>query len=138
MIDSYTNTSLSIAANAPITFNANSIQTGCTATHAAGTATFSLNKPGFYYVTFNGTGTVSGAAAGNITVTLQNNGVAVPGGTASVTSASTTDIRSISFSKIIQIRPSCCAVNNRTQLTFVNAGVAAIFSNVNVVITKLA
>lgn len=138
MINSYTNTSQSLATNDTILFNINDVQTGCTATHTAGTATFALNKPGFYFITFNGTGAISGSASGTITVNLLNNGTLVNGGTASVTSASTTDIRSISFSKIIQVRPSCAAINNKTDLTFVNAGSATAFTNVNVVITKIA
>lgn len=68
MIDSYSNTSQAIAANAAIPFAINSICTGCTATHAAGSTTFSLNKPGFYYVTFNGTAAITDATAGDITV----------------------------------------------------------------------
>ena len=138
MIDSYSNTSQAIATGANIPFAINSIQTGCTVTHSAGSTTFSLNKPGFYFVTFNGTGAVSGADAGNITVTMQNNGTSVPGATATVTSASSTDIRSLSFSKLIKVSPSCCAINNSTNLTFNNTGAATTFTNVNVVITKVA
>lgn len=48
------------------------------------------------------------------------------------------DVRSLAFSKLIQVKPSCCAVNNTTNLTFNNAGLAATFTNVNVVITKVA
>lgn len=138
MIDSYSNTSQAIAAGANIPFAINSIQTGCTATHIAGSTTFSLNRPGFYFVTFNGTGAITGATAGNVTVSMLNNGVLVPGATATTNSASATDIRSVSFSKLIQVKPSCCAVNNSTNLTFNNAGLAATFTNVNVVITKVA
>lgn len=138
MIDSYSNTSQPIAAGENIPFAVNSIQTGCTATHIAGSTTFSLNRPGFYFVTFNGTGAITGATAGDITVSMLNNGVLVPGATATTNSASTTDIRSISFSKLIQVKPSCCAINNSTNLTFNNAGLAATFTSVNVVITKVA
>lgn len=138
MIDSYSNTSQTIAAGENIPFAINSIQTGCTATHAAGSTTFSLNRPGFYFVTFNGTGAITGATAGDITVSMLNNGVLVPGATATMNSASTTDVRSVSFSKLIQVKPSCCAINNSTNLTFNNAGLAAAFTNVNVVITKVA
>lgn len=69
---------------------------------------------------------------------MLNNGTLVPGATASVSSASTTDVRSLAFSKLIQVKPSCCAVNNTTNLTFNNAGLATTFTNVNVVITKIA
>lgn len=137
MVNSYTNTSLAVITNEAITFNNNSIQTGCTVTHSAGSATFALNKPGFYFVTFNGVAAAT-EAAGDITVQLQQNGVNVSGAltTASSTTA-LTDIESLSFSTIIQVKPSCCAVDNNVNLTLVNTGVPATFSNVNVVITKL-
>ena len=137
MIDSYSNTSQAIAVDEAIPFAINSICTGRTATHAAGSTTFSLNKPGFYYVTFNGTA-ITDVAAGNITVQLFNNGKAVPGAITSSTSSAATDIQSLSFSKLIQVHPSCCAINNTTNLTFNNIGLAATFTNVNVIITKVA
>ena len=78
------------------------------------------------------------ATQGAITVQLQNNGTAVPGALSSDTSASTTDVRNLSFTKVIRVNPSCCAVNNQANLTFVNTGLGAIYTNANVVITKLA
>lgn len=137
MVNSYTNTSIAVLTNEALTFNNNSIQTGCTVTHAAGSATFALNKPGFYFVTFNGIAAATDAV-GNITVQLQQNGINVPG--ALTTAASTTaltDIKSLSFSTIIQVKPSCCAIDNNVNLTLINTDVPATFSNVNVVITKL-
>lgn len=138
MVDSYNIQSQTVDANGLLTFPINSILTGCTVSHAAGSTTFSLNKPGLYFVAFNAVGTISGATAGVITVQLQNNGIAVPGALSSDTSASTTDVRNISFTKVIRVNPSCCAVNNQANLTFVNTGLGAIYTNANVVITKLA
>ena len=138
MIDSYTNTSQTIAPEGLLSFATNDVLTGCTATHSAGTTSFTLRKPGFYFISFTGTGSVSGATAGAVTVNLLKNGNSVPGATATQSSASTTDFRTVNFSKIIQVLPSCCAINNTTTLTFQNVGSEAIFTNVNVVITKLA
>lgn len=138
MVNSYTNTSQSITANGLIPFAINDVLTGCTVLHSAGSTSFALNKPGFYFVSFTGTGAISGATAGSITVNLLKNGTALPGATATQTSASTTDIRTVNFSKIVQVLPSCCAVNNSVTLTFQNAGLGATFSNVNVAITKIA
>ena len=137
MVNSYTNTSLAVITNEAITFNNNSVQTGCTVTHSAGSATFALNKPGFYFVTFNGIAAAT-EAIGDVTVQLQQNGVNVPGAlTTSALTTALTDIESLSFSTIIQVKPSCCAVDNNVNLTLVNTGVPATFSNVNIVITKL-
>ena len=130
MIESYTNTSQTIAPEGLLSFATNDVLTGCTVLHSAGSTSFTLKRPGFYYVSFTGTGA--------ITVNLLKNGVALPGATATQTSASATDIRTVNFSKIVQVLPSCCAINNTTTLTFQNAGLDTTYSNVNVVITKLA
>ena len=103
-----------------------------------GATTFSLNKPGFYFVTFNGVGAATGATVGNIVIQLQRNGVNVPGAfTSAASTTALTDVKSLSFSTIIQVKPSCCAVDNNVNLTFVNTGIPTTFSNINVAITKL-
>lgn len=137
MINSYTNTSLAVLTNGTLNFNINSIRTGCSVTHSEGTPTFSLNRAGIYLVTFNGVGAAT-EAVGDITVQLQKNGANVPGAltTASSTTA-LTDIESLSFSTLIEVKPSCCAVDNSVDLTLVNTGVPATFSNINLVITKV-
>ena len=138
MVNSYTNTSQTISTNGTIDFNNNSIRNNCVTNHSAGTSTFTLKKSGYYYVTFNGTGATNAATAGTVAVQLQNNGVAVPGATSSATSASTTDLVAISFNTIIRVLPCCSAIDNTTNLTFVNTGEEAVFSNVNVTIRKIA
>lgn len=110
MIESYTNTSQTIAPEGLLSFATNDVLTGCTVLHSAGSTSFTLKRPGFYYVSFTGTGA--------ITVNLLKNGVALPGATATQTSTSATDIRTVNFSKIVQVLPSCCAINNTTTLTF--------------------
>ena len=51
MISSYNITSQAITSNETVNFTTDRILTGCTATRNG--ATFQLNKPGYYYVTFN-------------------------------------------------------------------------------------
>lgn len=137
MINSYTNTNQAVATNSPLLFNVNSVKTGCTVTHSEGTASFSLNKPGFYYVSFSGVGFSTGATGGTVIVQLQNKGVNVPGALASADSTTPEDIEDLSFSTIIQVKPSCCAVDNTATLTLVNTGISTTYSNANLVITKL-
>lgn len=138
MINSYTNTTLVVLTNGTLNFNNDSVKTGCTVTHSPGSTTFSLNKPGFYFVTFNGVGAATGATVGSIVVQLQRNGVNVPGAlTSAASTTDLTDVESLSFSTIVQVKPSCCAVDNNVNLTFVNTGIPTTFSNINVVITKL-
>ena len=136
MINSYSNTSQSVAIDETLVFNNNRIKTICTINHTAGTATFSLNAPGYYLVSFNGDGTSSGTA-GDVVVQLKNGSDYVPGAIATFTSEAAADTGNLGFTTLIQVNPSCRAINNNADLTFVNTGVAATFTNVNVVITKI-
>lgn len=134
MISSYNNVSQDVAINGLLTFTTDRILTGCTATRNG--QTFQLNKPGYYYVTFNADGAAT-TAVGDIVVVLQNNGVAVPGAIATFTTTVADDATNLAFSTIIRVPPSCCAVDNTANLTLVNTGVATTFTNVNINITKL-
>jgi hypothetical protein len=95
-----------------------------------------LNKPGYYYVTFNAVAAAT-TTVGELTVELYNNGVAVPGAEASYTTTTAGENATYAFSTIIRVPPSCCVVNNAAKLTVVNTGVAATYTNVNINITKL-
>jgi RND family efflux transporter MFP subunit len=55
-----------------------------------------LNKPGYYYVTFNADGAAT-TAAGDIVIVLQNNGVEVPGAIATQTVAAADDAVNLAF-----------------------------------------
>jgi hypothetical protein len=135
MISAYTLTDQVVAVDGLLDFDTNRIATGCTVKHVDGTPAFTLTKPGYYYITFNGT--ITNTAAGIVTVELLNGGVAVPGAEASVTTAATTDERSFSFATIVRVLPSCCAIDNTTTLTVANTGIAATYSVANINITKL-
>jgi hypothetical protein len=135
MISAYSLTDQLVAVDGLLDFDTNRIATGCTVKHVDGTPAFTLTKPGYYYITFNGT--VTDTAAGIVTAQLLNGGVAVPGAEASITTAATTDERSFSFATIVRVLPSCCAIDNTTTLTVANAGIAATYSVANINITKL-
>lgn len=136
MINSYTNTTQTVAANELLSFAEDRVKTGCTVVHTPGSTTFALKRPGFYFVTLNADVTTS-ETAGNVVLTLQNNGTAIPGAVATSYAAAAVNVGNVAFSAIIQVRPSCCAVSNTTNLTVANTGVGATISNVNLVITKL-
>lgn len=135
MISTYTLTDQLVAIDGLLDFDVNRVLTGCTVKHADGTPSFTLTKPGYYYVTFNGT--ITNTAAGIVTAQLLNGGVAVPGAEASITNAAVTDERSFSFATIIRVLPSCCAIDNTTTLTVANTGIEATYSVANINITKL-
>ena len=134
MISSYNITSQDVIVNGLLTFTTDRILTGCTATRDG--QTFQLNKPGYYYVTFNAD-VAATAVAGDIVVVLQNGGVAVPGAIATFTAGAADDAANLAFATIIKVPPSCCAIDNTAKLTLVNTGVAATYTNVNINITKL-
>lgn len=134
MISSYNISSQDVLVNGVISFSTDRILTGCTATRNGNT--FQLNKPGYYYVSFNADAAAT-EAVGLLSIELQNNGVAVQGAEASSTTTTAGNISNYAFSTIIRVPPSCCAIDNTAKLTIVNTGVAATYSNVNINITKL-
>lgn len=136
MISSYNITEQAVATGGLLTFTTNRILTGCTVTHAEGTTSFQLNKPGYYYVSFNGIAAPT-TAAGDVTVQLLSNTSPVPGAIATFSSTATTDLGNLSFATIIKVLPSCCAIDNTTTLTLTNSGVDSTYNNVNLSITKL-
>lgn len=52
--------------------------------------------------------------------------------------AAAVNINNLAFSTIIQVRPTCCAVMNATNISVVNTGIASTVTNANIVITKIA
>ena len=131
----YTQASQSVGVNLPVAFN-NSQKTGCSIELETPNM-IELCNPGLYLVEFNSSAATS-ETAGDITVQLQRNGVNLPGTLATNTSSATTHIQSLSFSTIIDVLPLCCAVNNQTNLSVGNTGIAATFANVAINIVKLA
>lgn len=86
----------------------------------------------YYLVTINAT--FSAPVAGVVTLNLTQNGVNVVGATASTTiTTATTELRSLSFQKVIRTFNA----NSIDSLTLVNAGVAATFTNIDVSVIKL-
>lgn len=137
MISSYNNSTQTVLTNGTVPFATDRIKTGCTVSHPAGSAVFTLNRPGFYYVAVNADITTSDAA-GNVALALQQNGTAIPGAGATAYAAATTNVANLAFSTIVQVRPNCCAVSNTTNIQLVNTGVGSTITNANIVITKLA
>lgn len=134
MINSYSLISQAVAADGTLNFDTTRILTGCTVKHADGTPTFTLTKPGYYYVSFDGV--ISGTTAGTVTVELLNGADAVPAALASTTIAAD-DVATLNFTTIVRVLPSCPSIDNTTKLSVANTGVATTFTNANINITKL-
>ena len=86
-----------------------------------------LNLPGYYKVT--ATATFTAPEAGDVEISLQKNGVSVPGITASTTvSTADTVVSSIALSGIVRVFP----VDSIATLTLINSGVAIETSNIEI------
>ena len=135
MISAYNSTTQTVAVDSAYVFDTNRIVTGCTVGHTPGTSTFTLSKPGYYYVTFDSTFTTDDT--GVASVELQNGGTAVPGASASETITTAGDTKSIAFATIIKVTPSCPMIDKSATLTFVATGIALNATVAAVNITKL-
>ena len=137
MIYSYSITPRTLATDLDIIFAVNEVNTGCTVTHVAGTPTFTFNKPGSYYVTFNGVASATAAATDPIVVEMYDGATAIPGALSSALSAAADTPVALSMSTIIQVRPNCPAIDNTVNLTVRNVGIEANYTNAAITITKL-
>lgn len=137
MIYSYTIAPQTVAVDDNIVFTIDQIKTGCTVTHAAGTPTFTFNKPGYYYVTFNGVASATAAATDPIVAELYNGATAMAGAQGSALSAAVDTPVTITISTIIQVRPNCPAIDNTVSLVVKNTGIEAEYTNATITITKL-
>ena len=135
MISSYNSTTQTVEVDGAYVFDTNRVATGCTVGHTPGTSTFTLNKPGYYYITFNTTFTT--ATTGVATVELRNGGIAVSGAIGAETVTTAGDTKSISFSTIVRVLPSCPAIDNTATLTFVATTLELDATDASVSITKL-
>lgn len=139
-LDCANNASQTVATGANINLGTNNISTGVSISHQNNTDTVNLTRCGIYLVSFNAD-VVQGSSGGTVQANLFRNGVFVVGGQSTAVSTSATDIETISFVKLISVQPTCpCSDNAVTAipLTFVNNGISATYSNVNVVVVKLA
>lgn len=135
MVYSYNSTKQTLATNADVIYNNDVVKTGTTVTHTPGTSIFTLNRPGYYYVTVTASGAATAAGTDPISLALFNGTVQLPG---AVSTALSEDTTSMTINTIIPVRPSCCMVDNTVELHVVNTGVEATYDNTTITITKIA
>ena len=136
VLDTYTLTDTTVGVNGLLPLESNYLSVGCAISHNPGSTTIQIKKPGFYLINFDAEGSTAGET-GSFTVQMNRNGVAVPGATSTSGATSTTNIETIGFSKVIQVRPSCQAVDNTANITFVNTGASSLYTTINVSVIKL-
>jgi hypothetical protein len=127
--------SQTLLTNANIPFNTTNLLNGVSIEFNGGT-TISLVKPGVYLISVDANVAEAGTA-GLISMQVQKNGVNINGAKASVDSATTGDAENIHVTTLVKVLPSCCMVNNNANITVVNNGVGAVYSNTNITVVKL-
>ena len=80
---------------------------------------------------------VLATAAGDVTLQLFNNGVAVPGAQATITAAAA-DTEHVSFNALVVVPLSCCEYGVTTGNLTVGIDVPATVTNAHIVVAKLA
>ena len=133
-LEAVTTTAQTVVADGLLTFETNTVLSGCSITHIAGSNTVKLGKRGLYLVSVGVD--LSPTAAGDIAIQLLNNGVAVPGALATVTGAAG-DTYNLAFTTLVRVLPSCCAIDNTSNLQ-VQVTAAGTVTNANIVVVKEA
>jgi len=118
-----------------IDFDINRIHTGVSISHADGSSVVRLNGAGLYLVSFDGDFTIT-AVGGSANVQLFNNGVAVPGAQDTV-SGTTSVPRGLHFTTLINVKPSCCAIDNAAALQ-VLIDTDGTINNASITVVKVA
>ena len=132
MLQAYTINTTGVALTAGTNINFDNIKLQNLSTALLNGKTIELRKTGRYLVQFDGEfGTATGA-----TVQMYNNGVIVPDAVGTTDATATTDNQPIAFNTIVEVLPSCCAVDNTARLTF-NVPVGATMYKANVVVHRL-
>lgn len=140
MLEIYMENSNGVATslNEAIAFDSKVLQTGCTATSCIPTNTVKLNKAGFYSVHIDAVIANNTAESGLVGIQLYNNNDEVAHAYTAHTSTGNTNLVSVGFDTIVQVRPSCSMIDNTANLQFKIANNDAMVYFANVVVTKIA
>lgn len=132
LINVATTTSSAVVANGILPLTTIVRRRGCDVNLSGNAVAITDCGSNYYLVTV--TATFTAPVAGDVTLSLQQNGTNVIGATATTTiTTDTTEVRSISFSAIVRTFNT----SGIDSLTVVNSGVAATFSNIDVNVIKL-
>lgn len=136
MIEAYSN-GVAVGVGLPVPFNSASVIKGRTV-EQQNVNTFIFNRRGIYHVAVDASAATSGIA-GDIALQLYKNGVLQPQAATQANSTAATDTEAMSFETLVQVEDdnTCCCNKIPTTIQIFNAGVAAQYNHVNIVITKL-
>ena len=127
-------TNIALTDGLSIPFNNVIIEKGCTAVLEA-PATIDLNKCGVYMVSCDAS--VTGTAAGDVSIQMYKNGVAQPQAISTETVAAA-ETAALGFTTLVQVRENntCACFSSPTALQFVYDGEDAT-GHINVCVTKV-
>lgn len=135
MFQAYSNNTTTYTQNTPVAFSTIKYS-DCRIKDTNGT-TFRISAPGRYLIMFNGVGASTGATS-TFTVQLYQEGVARPETLSTITSVAANNAATMGFSTIINILPSCCSINNTTNLqVMVTSATSGTLTNPNLVIMRI-
>ena len=127
-----------VPTNTPVPLNVRTIEKGEFANgNNNGTSNIVFNKCGLYKVSVVASAVAS--EAGNVSIQIYKDGVAIPNAISTVTAADTTNSRTLSIEKLIQVSKNnnpCCCCSSPSTISIVNVGTEATFNPINVVVTK--
>ena len=105
LLSAYSSPPQSGTSGSTLLFDRNGPVYGSAISHTAGSGTFTLSSPGVYAAAFHGAiSPASGVTFPlNVTISLQQNGTVVPGGTALHTFHTSSDAANLSFSAPIAV-----------------------------------
>jgi len=130
----YVNTSeQSLAVNESYSFPERVFRTNCLITPED--TNFIISKTGYYIIHFEAT--VEAVTAGEVSAQLYVNGEAVPYTKVTATADASGDLVPLSFTGIVLVKPSCCAVNNTKNISIRNVGLAAETTNAKIIIHRI-
>lgn len=132
-LQAFSSTPQTVASGEVIEFANASVHTGCAIRYTAGSGSITLVQPGIYKISVTASG---GNGAGLATIQLYRNGTPMPCCQAQATTA-TDETVNMSFPGLVKVARSCCAVDNTTILTLVNAGIGETYSHVSIVVEKI-
>lgn len=96
-----------------------------------------IQVDGLGYYSLDTSITLAPTAAGEVTVTVFKNGIAIPGASATATATAADDVVNLSINALIR-ETGCCYYNNGpANLTFIVTGVDATVTNIASVVIKL-
>jgi hypothetical protein len=137
MLQAYNNSVQTLTKDQAISFDNTVVNnTPCHIGFTPGGTSIELRTQGYYLVEFNATAMAT--AAGDICINMAINGENTPQAAAGATLSAVGDYTDLSFNTIVQVKCSCCAVDNTKILTFENVCDSTSLTLANVVITKIA